>query len=57
MRWKTPKYKEGDTRTRTWFALIPVTIKEETRWLERVTVIQTLVSCGYDYEWVDSQFV
>lgn len=34
----------GDSRVVTWFALLPVTIETprhvETRWLERVTVVQ-----------------
>lgn len=41
--------QEGDTRTKTWFAWLPVTLytdltlvsfKKETRWLERVVVKQ-----------------
>jgi hypothetical protein len=28
----------GDKRISSWFALIPVTLGNETRWLERVTV-------------------
>lgn len=30
--------KEGETRTQTWFAIWPVKIGNEIRWLERVTV-------------------
>jgi len=36
--------KEGNRRVKSWFALLPVTICKnnikETRWLERVTVVQ-----------------
>lgn len=39
MRWKDkPQPIVGDTRTRSWFALLPVKIGDETRWLEWVTV-------------------
>ena len=30
----------GDTRIKSWYALIPVTINNERRWLEKVTVEQ-----------------
>ena len=36
MRWTVAE--EGSTRVRSWFALLPVTIGPETRWLERVAV-------------------
>lgn len=31
---------EGERRTSTWFAFLPVTIGKETRWLEKVAVRQ-----------------
>lgn len=37
MRWYRPSY--GDTKMRSWFAWLPVTVGNETRWLERVTVM------------------
>lgn len=37
MRWYKPSY--GDTKMRSWFAWLPVTVGNETRWLERVTVM------------------
>lgn len=30
--------EKGDKRIRSWFALFPVTIGNETRWLENVSV-------------------
>ena len=36
MRWFKPDH--GDYKVRSWFALFPVTVECETRWLERVTV-------------------
>jgi hypothetical protein len=42
MRWTARKpvtiATSGTTRVRSWFALLPVTINSETRWLERVAV-------------------
>ena len=37
---KKIKPKIGKRRVKTWFAVVPVTIKRETRWLEYVTVSQ-----------------
>ena len=36
MRLYAPYY--GQKKTKSWFALFPITINGETRWLERVTV-------------------
>lgn len=36
MRWREPQ--NGDTKIETAFLLLPVTIKDETRWLERATI-------------------
>ena len=36
MRWIRPKHK--DEKTKTFFALFPVMLNDETRWLEKVTV-------------------
>ena len=41
MRFKQPQpviHSYGEMRTQSWFALGPITIEDETRWLERVTV-------------------
>jgi hypothetical protein len=50
MRWnyKPPVYpKHADTRTREWFAWLPVTIGRETRWLERVKVLEVYDSMPF----------
>lgn len=44
MRYYSPK--PDDVRIKTWFAILPVTIDNETRWLERVYVEQK-----YLYDW------
>lgn len=31
----------GQTRIRSWFAILPVTAGNETRWLEKVTLEQS----------------
>ena len=36
MRWTKPKY--GDTKIERKFAILPITIEREARWLEWVTV-------------------
>lgn len=44
MRWKAENEPNiEDTRECRWFAFRPVTIKDETRWLEYVTVQQRYV--------------
>lgn len=40
------KTKPNEKRTRKWFALLPVTIDYDTRWLETVEVEQTY-HCEY----------
>ena len=53
MRWKSIKYAMcGLTRTRSWFAFVPVWIKDEVRWLEIVTVKQK-----YSYGWINIHFI
>lgn len=37
------KPRAGETRRKTFFAWLPVTISNETRWLEKVTIQQTAV--------------
>lgn len=59
----TPQY--GDTRTKTWFAIIPVTIDNDCRWLEMVTVKQTYTEgCLYEHglifsvpTWMNVKFI
>ena len=56
------KSKLGDIRTLTWFALFPVTIKNETRWLEMISVlyeyrvIEQDHETGNRYGWVKTNF-
>ncbi len=47
MKWKT--YQEGDLITVRKFLWLPVTIKGETRWLEKATVT-------YRYEYVEDGY-
>jgi hypothetical protein len=57
MRWQGPK--DHTRRVRRWFAWWPVTIRQETRWLERVAVQQqysTFLSGGGGY-WRNQDFV
>lgn len=61
MRWTTePDPEDGDRRTTSWFALWPVTIGTETRWLERVSVLEEYrvpcLACG-DPFWAKRRFV
>jgi len=56
--------KLGERRTSSWFALLPVTIEGETRWLENVTVVWELMSvpnffppCDYVPRWVKVDFI
>lgn len=63
MRWVKPEPpKKGDIRCKTWFALLPVTICKETRWMEWVTVEMEWVwvpleICYGEYCWVHKGFV
>jgi hypothetical protein len=60
MRWRKPK--DGDVRVITIFSLLPTTIGNETRWLERSKVKQRYLKHSInslphgwwlDVEWVD----
>lgn len=53
---------KGRTRERSFFAIIPISLSGETRWLERVTVLEEVrkfyVFEGSDYyDWVKTEFV
>ena len=50
---RKPEPAEGDLRTVTEFAVLPLTIGQETRWLERVTCIERwgYTSYGQDGSW------
>ena len=41
---------EYEIRIKSWFAIFPITIGNETRWLERVTVKQELLKKYYTYQ-------
>lgn len=59
MRFVRKTYEEGGTREKSWFAILPVTIDKETRWLEKVSVIQTYV-WSYPlskYYWSNREFL
>lgn len=51
----------GDTRTETWFAIFPVRISRETRWLEQVTVEYEYRFYGGGwspcYKWQKNKFI
>jgi hypothetical protein len=49
MRWKSKKPIPGHTRERSFFAFLPARTGLETRWLERVTVLQQYVPDGEGY--------
>jgi hypothetical protein len=38
MRWKTPKESKPLYNIKKWFAITPITIGDETRWMEWVEV-------------------
>lgn len=67
MRWtQTYPPSLGEGRVKSWFALLPVRIGYETRWLERVTVRQEYArfcygnkSGGHNYrnEWSNEEFL
>lgn len=51
MRWKVPKY--GDTKTKKKFALLPINLNSEVRWLEFVTIKYCYGFCS----WIPEKFV
>lgn len=53
MRWTRPRPRE--TRIKSWFALLPVQIDYDIRWLETVKVEQMYSS--YDGVWKNQSFV
>ena len=59
MRFTRPKPNEK--RTRKWFALLPVTLNYETRWLETVEVEQTYIDIWNgetgEYWWYNAKFL
>lgn len=60
MRWKTkPLPKEGKLYIREYFAFLPVTIDNETRWLEFVKIEGHYINgLGYnDFTWFNRKFL
>lgn len=58
MRFKRfPKYKVGEERIRTKFALIPIGIDNEYRWLETVKIRQRLVEVWDGKLWLNLEFI
>lgn len=58
MRWikKTPK--TGYVRVIKKFLFLPLTLNNETRWLEFATIMQVYVTHYYmDSEWVSKEFI
>jgi hypothetical protein len=47
----------GELRTRTFFALFPVTIGNITVWLQTITIIEQFMEYGYDDVWRPIEFV
>jgi len=59
MRWIMAQ--EGDSRIKSWFAIVPVEIGNEVRWFERVSVKQVYNKSIYGgrvvFYWADVEFV
>jgi hypothetical protein len=49
--------KDGDERTITKFLLFPVEIDNETRWLEKATILQKMNCWSYGDDWENVKFV
>lgn len=58
MRWKAPG--DGDVKIKKKFALLPITIGKETRWLEWVNIKyvyhESILLFDYNY-WVPKEFI
>lgn len=60
MRFQLEPYPEpGDTRIRSFFAFLPISIGMEGRWLEKVTILERFqqTSTPYELEWTPVRFV
>lgn len=47
----------GDIEVRSWFAIIPVQINDEIRWLEKVTVESQYSYSDSAYFWKMKKFI
>lgn len=63
---KSEKPKPGTQRVKTFFAILPVMIDNELRWLRRVKVMQEYQTYFFnfagssweaEYEWVNIKFI
>ncbi len=57
MRWKYSVWKNGDIRIIRKFALLPIFIKGEVRWLEWVSIKQMAGRGHTLYEWINLEFI
>lgn len=55
MRWKKPNV--GDIKTKRKFALLPICINRETRWLEWVNIEYVYGTDWYEEGWFITRFV
>jgi len=51
------RYNLNQQRVRTWFAIFPVSIDGEIRWLERVYVLQEWYAPRNRWGWYNQKFV
>lgn len=60
MRWRHKIYQEGDQRLVKRFLWLPLTLKDETRWLEKARIAQVLVhkcdGVNHFLAWENTQF-
>ena len=57
MRWNKREPRSGNRRVKSWFAIFPVTINGETRWLEKVKVLQQFCMTIVENSWKNIEFV
>jgi hypothetical protein len=60
MKWKIkhePEPEEGKVIVRKFFAFLPVSTENETRWLEYVTVQGYYLHIRYSWHWVNNIFI
>jgi len=63
MRWEAVRDRPGRTRVISKFAFLPITLRIgkrgalETRWLEKVRILQAYSCASYGCAWLDDRFV
>ena len=57
MRWKLPQ--DDETRIVERFAVLPIRIRGEARWMERVRILQEYIAPGHSlfYGWRNIKFI